>query len=704
MHSGLSSFGVNMQQSTDEIIQEIKGEEYTYTRCSFVSAPAKKADFKKTKIPFIISATVLPLNEHPIKRVESIPRCADCKAYLNTYSEIIPPGYKWRCSICRSINDSPSPLHSYGGSLRIFSPSENTENNKRSSNNPILTESIVEFVSSSEKVTPPPASLVFLIECTKESIERGVFSAVLEEIREALGYLNDPHERATISIILLSSSVELVRIREDDLIVDRVNEIEGYIPMLIEREYTARIAEIKDNLKNKIFQIKEYAETIIREPGSSFGLALKVIEQTASRRAEVFAFLVTQPSLKQGAILKPTTDLEPQNNNFYTNMSLSFSDKNISINIYVLSTMKIEIPYLLPLVRNTGGFVRYYPGYMGNYSQDASALKCDLIQHFSLDNGNNMYCRVRISNETSIKKYWGVSVQNDGLIRMPRIGRGKTFSFEIDYDEDLVLDGLTVQIACIFTNSFGERIVRVINFSVGLGPTAVDLLGMVYAIALKGIESEISHKGSGIKTVLSLGSEAVESVGLQGRMALFPMLIHALIKNRVFLKSASSDLRGVIYMGLIDSPMKVVDAIIYPTLVRLDSIDNLDRSDEIVLPPPMRLSAGVIGSDGTYFLDSGLIAYIFIGDSSPYKVFEGVYGRASVAISPEDKGTKGIRDIMNYIVGGRAADPVTYIVQQDGPPFLLEGMKGMLLDDGVSPVSSSYQEYYSRFISKGYVK
>ncbi|KAI5132998.1 protein transport protein SEC24 [Nematocida ausubeli] len=700
MHRSMASLGASTPSNTDEIIPQIKAQEYTYTRSTFTSAPTKKADLKKTKIPFIISTTILPINEQPVKRVESIPRCKDCKAYLNTYSEVIPPGYKWRCSICRVINDSPTPLHSYGGSLRVFSPSENTENNKRVSTNPILTESILEFVSPSDRNTPPPASLVFVVECTPESIEKGTFSTVLRQVNEALEYLNDPHERATMSIVLVSSVVELVRLNEDTLVVDTISEIDGSLPMLMDTEYVSKIKDLKSALPEKIAQIEAYALQTVRQPGNNFGLSLKLVKALFHRGAEVFAFMVTQPSLNPGAITKPAPGLRPCIS-FYENTAQSLLESNIAVNLYILTAKTVEVPSLLPLVEKTGGYIRYYPAYMGHYSQDIEALRWDLVQHMSLDNGNNVYCRVRASNEVSIRRYWGMDVQNDGLIRLARLSRGKTVSFEIDYDDDLVLEGLTVQIATIYTNSIGERVVRVLNFIIGLGPTAIDILGVVHGIALKSLDAEISQKGTGVKTALRMACEATECTGLQGNMSVFPTLIHGLIKSKVF-RSASSDLRGIIYWALLEQPMKTVDAMIYPTLVRLDTDVDASETDEIVLPSPMRLSGNVVGADGVYYLDCGILAYVFIGGSSKSDLFEGVQGRST--ISSQNKKCEKIRTIMDYMIDGRVSDPVTYIVHQEGHSFLLEGLQAMLLDDGPSPVSAAFPEYYNRFVSKGYIK
>ncbi|KAH9386800.1 protein transport protein SEC24 [Nematocida major] len=697
--SGMASFGANTTENVERIISQIKSQEYTYTRCTFTSAPTKKADLKKTKIPFIVSATILPLHEQPAKRVEAIPRCTNCRAYLSMYCEVIPPGYKWRCALCRCTNDSQRPLHSYGGSLRVFSPSENAENNKRVSNNPVLTESILEFVSPSEKATPPAAFMVFIVECTPESVEKGTFSTVLRQIVGALEYLNDPHERARMCIMLVSSTVEIVRLCGETLEVDRINEVEGALPMILEEEYTAKVHEIRERLQEKVGQIEEYILGAPREHGNNFGLALKVLKRMSNRRAEVFGFLATPPSVKAGAINKPTPGLRP-NNTFYENMAMSLLEENISVNLYILSAKTVEVPTLMPLVEKTGGYIRYYPAFIGHYSPDKEALRWDLIQHFSLDNGNNAYCRVRASNEVSIRKYWGVDVQNDGLIKLARLSRGKTISFEIEYDQDLVLEGLTIQIATIYTNSGGERVVRILNFSVDLGPVSIDILGIVHGIALKALDAEIAQKGQGIKTALAMGTSTIEFAGIVGAMAAFPIFMHALVKNKVF-KNVSPDLRGLMYLTFLEAPMKTVDALIYPTLVRI-GMEGYEGASDVVLPTPVRLSCSSITADGIYYLDSGIIVYIFIGNNVECNMLAEVQGRT--VISPEDKDSEPIRNAMDYLVDGRVADPVTYIVHQEGYSFLLEGMQSMLLDDGASPVSSNYQEYYNRFLAKGYIK
>lgn len=682
---------------TEELFAQIRSCQYTYTRGSFSYIPAKKADFKRTGIPFIVSATILPVDEEEVKETESVPRCKECKAYLSPYCEVVPPGYKWRCSICRVINDVSSPLHSYGASLRVFSPSENAENNRKVCTNPILTEDVIEFVSGKDRETPPASVYLFAVECTLESVERGVVETVLKEIPAALQTLDDPYDRSEICILLFGSSVRAIRLSEKDgLGLDTINEVEGVLPMIIESEYVVPVQKARKNLEKILQEIKDFAVNGEKEVKNDFGLALKVAGHLLYKGGHIFSFLSSKPSLGAGAI--PVASVLGGKIPFYERMKDEMIGKNIALSLIVLSSKTVEIPALLSLVEGTGGDIRYYPAFLSTHAPDKEYISRDLRRYLSQTGGSNVFCRIRASEGVVIKKYWGVHVQDDGLIRMPLLMPGRTFSFEVEYNGDLVTEGITFQIAAIFNNAAGKRLVKLINLSVGVGPIVVDPLGVVHAIAIKSLDKECAEKGSGVRTVMQMAADALGYTGMTGTMAVFPNLVFGLLKNKVF-KNVSSDLRGLIMHGIRNYSSKIVDAIIYPTLVRIDEEIEEDNEDAIILPSPLRLSSSVISTDGTYFLDSGIVAYVFTGDASNCRLFDSVEGRIAI---PYEEAYKKIRNVVKYMVLGRLIDPVVYSVHQTGHSFLLEGFQSMLLEDGASSGCSSLQDLTHRLLSKGY--
>jgi len=694
MNIGLGSQRGASSVENDELISLLKSEEYTYHRSSFTSAPLKKSEFKKTGIPFLVSVTVLPAEEERVPQIDDVPRCKACKAYLSPYCEVVPPGYRWSCSICRAINDVATPLHSYGAYLKVFSPKDNAVNNRKACNNPVLTKDVVEFPSGSEK-TPPPFVYLFAIEATADAIERGVFSSVLEKVARIIPFVNDPHDRAEICIVLFGSSVQVVRLGGDAIAIDTVNEVDGALPLLMESDYVVPIKKIRNTLEKTIEEIKNGVYRAEKESKNNFGLALKVASHILDKGGCVFAFLSTIPSVG-AAEIKPGSSEAKTHTGFFEKISEELLRKNIGVNLFVLSNRPVEIPVMLPIIEKTGGDVRYYPAYLGQHPSDSLALERDLTQYVSSDSGTNAYCRIRVPESVSIKKYWGVHAEPDGLVKLSVLRRGKTFSFEIDYEEDLVFEGITFQIAVIFNTSEGKRVVRLINFVISLGPTAVDPLGIVHAVALKSIDKECAEKGTGGALALRIATDCMGCIGVQGTMGAFPRLIYGLIKNKVF-RLVSSDLKGVIMHGIRNHPVKVADAMVYPTLVRID--EEFSNEEGVVLPLPLKLSSSVISTDGTYFLDSGIIAYIFTGDSSMYRAFEGLEGRVTI---PEEKKYERVRNIVDYMVGGRAIEPVFYSVHQTGHSFLLETFQSMLLEDGSSSVSASYQDFSNKFLSKGY--
>ncbi|KAI5181796.1 protein transport protein SEC24 [Nematocida sp. AWRm80] len=690
----------NTQEDIEEVLGNVKTTQYTYSRSTFTSVPARKSDFKKTGLPLVISAVILPSEEEEVKGIDSAPRCTSCKAYLNPYCEVVPPGYKWRCSICKSINDVQSPLHSYGASLRVFSPGENAQNNRRASSNPILVDNIIEFPSGTEKSIPPPPVYLFAVECTGESIERGVISAVLSSIPKALENLNDPYDRAEIGILLFGTTVQMIRLNEEKLTIDTINEIDSMLPVLLDTEYIVPLKKIRDRIDSLMVLVEQQIMSTNKETQNDFGLVLKVTKGLLQRGGALYAFLSTMPSIREGKIPGPSPELNPKVS-FYTRIADALLSSSVSVNLFVLTSKSVEIPALLPVVERTGGSLRYYPAFLGTHPSEAQALTTDLSQHLALGLKTNVYCRVRVSDGVTITKYWGVSIQDEDLIRLSTLEKGKSFSFELEYDDDLIMEGISIQVASIFNSPTGTRMVRVINFYVAVGPTAIDPQAVVHAIALKATDSECKDKGSGVNTVLKLATNALICTGIQGNMQVFPRLIFGLVKNKVF-KSISSDLKGVILNALRTGTFKMVDSVIYPTLVRLDTaMESTKTTDEIVLPSPIKLSSGMIDVSGVYLLDTGVVAYIFVGDASRCTLFTDKEGRFTIPDTPE---YSYIRLVVKYLVDGRATDPIIYVIQQTGHQFLLDGFQGMLLEDGPSPVALSYNEFLNRFLSKGYIK
>ncbi|KAI5187576.1 protein transport protein SEC24 [Nematocida homosporus] len=702
MHIGAHPSAHSAAIENDELIAYVKGERYLYTRCTFTSAPEKKADLKKTGVPFVVSVTPLPaISLDEAVKTPTAHRCTSCQAYINPYCEVIPPGYKWRCSICKSLNDVSSPLHSYGASLRVFSPNENAENNRSACGDPLLTYDVIEFPSSLERATPPPPVFVFAIEATVEAIERGALAALVDEIPEALAAIEDPHHRAELAILFFGQSVQVLRLNQDKPVLDTINEIDGTLPMLMDSEYVVSLKTVKDRLPELLTEAEKMILHTEREVPSNFGLVLKVASHILHRGGHVQAFISSAPAVKECAV--PAGACLGTKLNYYDRLTEQLLARSVSVSLFILASKTVEAPALLSVVESTGGDLRYYPAFLGNHEPDRESLHRDLVQHLGSCSGSHTYCRVRSSEGVTIRKYWGVVVQDSGLIKLPLLRRGKTFSFEADYDTDLVLKGISFQVAVIYNSVAGERTVRVLNFTVELGPTGIDPQATVHAIALQALDKECATRGAGAQCAATLAASAIMKIGVDGAMGAFPRLVYGLVKNKVF-KGVSPDLRAVLWHGIRTLPVSVVDAIIYPILVRIDEeVAGLDEEGEegIALPYPLRLSATVIGTDGTYLLDAGIVAYTFTGESSGYQVCGGMEGRV---VLPEDEDHARVRAILEHMVSGRVVDPTVYSVHQQGHAFLLEGFQAMLLEDGPSSLSGSLADFSRKLLSAGYAK
>lgn len=108
------------------------------------------------------------------------PRCRRCRTYINPFMQFTASGSKFVCNMCLFPNNEVSPEY--------FSPIDNQGRRIDRDTRPELSRGTVEFVVPKEYWAKPPTPLrwLFLIETSKDAIDKGWVDVVARAIKSAL--------------------------------------------------------------------------------------------------------------------------------------------------------------------------------------------------------------------------------------------------------------------------------------------------------------------------------------------------------------------------------------------------------------------------------------------------------------------------------------------------------------------------------------
>jgi protein transport protein SEC24 len=107
------------------------------------------------------------------------PRCRRCRAYINPFMTFRSGGNKFICNMCTFPNDTP---------VEYFAPTDPTGVRVDRPQRPELTLGTVDFLVPKEYWTkdPTPLKLLFLIDVTEESVNKGFLTGFCDGIMNAL--------------------------------------------------------------------------------------------------------------------------------------------------------------------------------------------------------------------------------------------------------------------------------------------------------------------------------------------------------------------------------------------------------------------------------------------------------------------------------------------------------------------------------------
>lgn len=680
-------------------------DERSYYRSTVTALPSQQDALRAAGIPLVISVMLENYEDDGAPLCEGeIVRCDYCKSYLNPFIEVIPPGLRWKCNICLQTNNlatafqvtSRGPSHDSDQ----FDPRANAVYNHAFYDRTELRSTVYELVAppSYSLKTPSPPILCFLIEATFESIRHRTIDAV---VRSVLAGLNpqsfDPRSRMMFAFF--DSAVYLLRRDGDFAVVSDAT----FVPFFLDDDFLFPLSHVVD---------AESLERLFMESKSTknnYGDALRVVQTLlGSTGGCILSFLTTHPNMGAGAVDPNQPGLRCKSV-FYKELAGHLSKQAVSVSHFLFPRLSIELPTLGVLSKYTGGMVYYYPNFDGSDPTFATKLANDLASHLDINIGLSGVCRVRTSKCVFMKEYFGsLHHRSTDLLAFSTFFPPHSFSFEIEVSKAEGVRAMCFQVAILRTLRTGERRIRVLNFCIDKAAQSVYSLADPYAIAhafaLKAFFFEAETKGAGgeylnksMKSIVKQYKQFSNTTTLlPATLDPLPMLMLSLCKS-IPLRPASytpMDYKSYYIYLMSNSYPKLVDAIIYPTLVALHREDM----------HPLNLTLNSLEMNGLYLLDTGVTIFFFVArdcdPALPDMLFDVSQGSERFIFDPEENSLSiRVCEVVRSIRSNRHLTPNYVLVRDNGTSSIYRDIFFTYFIEDESHGLPSYSKYLEQLQS-----
>ncbi|CAE7651933.1 unnamed protein product, partial [Symbiodinium microadriaticum] len=393
-----------------------------------------------------------------------IVRCKRCRTYINPFVSWVDNGRRWRCNICGMLNDVPT---SY------FSHLDQNGQRRDKDQRPELSRCSVEFIAPGDYMVRPPQPPVyfFVIDVTSGAGSSGMLSHVVSSIRRSLDNLPG-NPRTHIGFITFDSSIHFYNLKSSlkapqMLVVSDITDVIMPSPedLLVNLSDSREIVEALLDSLPSMFQNNNQMMSCT---GPALNAAKRVIQNVGGK---LLLFQTALPSIGEGT-LKPRenprllgTDkehllLNPEEA-WYKNTAIEFSRLQICVDTFLFSGQYTDVATFSTLSKYTAGSTYYYPGFYG--PRDGEKFEAELHRTLTRASAFEAVMRVRATRGLRIQNFYGsFFIRGTDLLALPNCTSDSVYTMDFAYDEPaLSTTAVTVQAALLYTNSAGERRIRV---------------------------------------------------------------------------------------------------------------------------------------------------------------------------------------------------------------------------------------------------
>lgn len=606
---------------------------------------------------------------------------------------------------------------------------------------PDLNYAVVEFIAPQEYMVRPPQPLVylFLIDVSYSAVTSGLLATTARCIRESLDRIPNADRRTRLGFIAVDSGLHFFNIPRDggentDTKMMVVSDLdEPFLPT--PQDLLVTLVECRENIEAFLDKLQEMFQNT-QNGASAMGSALraghKLIGPVGGKMTVVTASL---PNIGHGKLemredkkLLGTSNeskLLQTGNSFYKSFAVECSKQQISVDMFLFSSQYQDVASLSNLPRYTGGQTYFYPGWNAAREDDAIKYAKEFSDYLSAEIGLEAVLRVRATTGLRMNTFYGNFFnRSSDLCAFPAFPRDQSYVVEVAIDESITKPVVCMQTAVLHTTCNGERRIRVMTLAL---PTT-QLLSDIYASAdQQAITAYFSHKAveralngslegardsiqaklvellQTYKKELAGGSMGGGGLQFPANLRGLPVLFLGLMKNLGLRKSSQipSDMRSAALCLLSTLPLPLLIQYIYPKMFSLhdmpDDAGTVDeKTGEIILPPPINLSAERLVPFGLYLIDDGQTQFVWVGREAVPQLLVDVFGvsdKSQLKVGkqrlPEldNDFNERVRAVVSKSRDHQAKHvgsiiyPHLYVVKEDGEPGLRLWAQTMLIED-----------------------
>lgn len=586
----------------------------------------------------------------------NFPRCENCKAYMNPFIKFNNNGNTWECNLCKTFNSTDSEYYS-----PIDDGGKRRDQNERAE----LCNGTYEIIANKgywkKDREPIIATYIFVIDVSINSITSSFLNAILESIKDAVNneaFYNK--EETKIGIITYDSSVhfysfaknlnqpQMLCVAEEIVFLPTFHENllmslkEGKdkivsILDLIQSSFTSNT--VKDSLK--IFQALEAARLMFNNTGG------KIIIFSCSNALNNLP-LMNNSEIKY---TKEEKNYSCTDNNKLKNLGITFTNDNISIDIFAFAESFINVLTLNEICDNTNGNMYFYKNFkiQIHYKNLFNQIRRVISKEIAWEG----VIKIRLSHGYKITDFiTPVPKYNDELLVTSTIDSDQHFQVglgipipkpeEQNEKKNKTLNDkfVYIQSALLYSYGDGSRRIRINNKCIPTSNKAIDIYNSINPEALacwytkktinsiyhdKEISNAVIKTETNFSTMISSMFSYQMSLKkeLPDNLIYLPLYILGLIKQRVFCKNELDkkydiDLSNFLRVKLLRASTEEILSFIYPKiyflnqLIEDETIGTYDENEGIKLPSVISTHYESMEDDGLYLIDNGYLLIIYV--------------------------------------------------------------------------------------------
>jgi protein transport protein SEC24 len=271
--------------------------------------------------------------------------------------------------------------------------------------------SVVEFVAPTEYMVRPPQPLVylFLIDVSFPAVTSGLVATATRTILESLDRIPNKDGRTKVGFIAVDSSLHYFAISPEAtepkmLVVGDVDDT--FLPQ--PQDLLLNISECRDGIETLLTQFNTMFQS--NQNGSNaMGSALKAAHKLISPiGGKILCLMASLPNISTGKLTprdsagvagtsKEAALLQTQNS-FYKSFAVECSKHQVSVDMFLFSSLYQDVASLSCLPRYTGGQTYYYPGWNASRSEDAVKFANEFSEVLSMEIALEAVMRIRATS------------------------------------------------------------------------------------------------------------------------------------------------------------------------------------------------------------------------------------------------------------------------------------------------------------------